>query len=84
MSKPLTTFTVAKLIEALKEFPQDTPVVVSGYESGYENIQPPKLVSLKYQKENKYWDGEFQEVTQEDNDTLNAVVLNRMVRSDDS
>ncbi len=64
MSKPLTTFTVTKLIEALKEFPADTPVVVSGYESGYENIMQPKLAKLQQQKENKYWDGEFQEVEQ--------------------
>jgi len=80
MNKKVTAYTVAKLIEALKEFPQDTPVVVSGYESGYENIQPPKLVSLKYQKENKYWNGEFQESEQESENTLNAITLNRVIR----
>jgi len=80
MSKPLTTFTVAKLIEALKEFPADMPVVVSGYESGYENMMPPKLAKLQQQKENKYWDGEFQEVEQSIENTLDAVVLNRAVR----
>jgi len=76
--------TVAQLIEALKAFPADTPVVVSGYESGYENMMPPKIMKLQHQKENKYWDGEFQEVDQECHDTLNAVVLNRKVRSDDA
>lgn len=84
MSESLTTFTVATLIEALKKFPQDAPIVVSGYESGYENIQSAKFLKVQQKRDNKYWDGEFQEVTQEDSDTLNAVVLNRRVRSDDS
>ena len=76
--------TVAQLIEALKAFPADTPVVVNGYESGYENMMPPKIMKLQHQNENKYWGGEFQEVDQERHNTLNAVVLNRKVRSDDA
>ncbi|MBL4774912.1 MAG: hypothetical protein JKY87_02485 [Mariprofundus sp.] len=75
-------FTVAKLIEALKEFPAETPVVVSGYESGYENIMPPKMIKLQHQKENKYWDGEFQEAEQEDKHVFDAIVLNRVIRHD--
>ena len=82
MNKYVTTFTVAKLIEALKVFPGDTPIVMSGYESGYENIEPPKLTRLQQQKENKYWDGEFQEAEQEGENILDAVVLNRMVRDE--
>jgi len=84
MSEPLTTFTVATFIEALKKFPQDAPVVVSGYESGYEDVLSPKLLKVQQQKGNKYWDGEFQEVEQSDNETLDAVVLSRKVRSDES
>jgi len=75
-------FTVAKLIGALKEFPGDTPVVVSGYESGYENIMPPKMTKLQHQKENKYWDGEFQQVGSDVKESFDAVVLNREVRHD--
>ena len=82
MSKYVTTFTVTKLIEALKVFPGDTLIVMSGYESGYENIEPPKLTKLQQQKENKYWDGEFQETEQEGENVLDAVVLNRMVRDE--
>jgi len=81
MRKKLTTYTVATLIEALKAFPADTPVVVSGYESGYENMMLPKLIQLEQQKENKYWDGEFQEVEQKNENTLNAVALSRVVRN---
>jgi len=81
MRKKLTAYTVATLIEALKKFPADTPVVVSGYESGYENMMLPKLIQLEQQKENKYWDGEFQQTEQEGENTLNAVVLNRVVRN---
>jgi hypothetical protein len=37
---------------------------------------------LQQQKENKYWDGEFQETEQEGENVLDAVVLNRMVRDE--
>ncbi len=37
---------VGELIEILKRFPQDMPVVVSAYESGYENFFIPLLKKL--------------------------------------
>ncbi|MBL4760956.1 MAG: hypothetical protein JKY80_08960 [Mariprofundaceae bacterium] len=82
MNRKATTYTVATLIEALKAFPQDTPIVVSGYESGYENTMPLKLIKLEQNKENKYWDGEFQEITEESEHTLDVVVLSRVVRDE--
>ena len=36
-------FTIRELIEALSSFPPETPVLTSGYENGYENIQQPVL-----------------------------------------
>ncbi len=35
-------YTVRELIKALKKYPEDMHVVVSGYEGGYEDCSPPK------------------------------------------
>ncbi len=80
-------FTAGELIEILKSMPQDLPVVVSGYESGYENFCQPSIKKMKHQPDNPYYDGEFQEVyNEEDNDknekTFKAVALQRVRRID--
>lgn len=84
MSQELTAidnFTVGELINKLKQFPQDLPVLVSGYESGFENLLEPEKIKLIYKPENKYWDGEFQKAEQNDDNILAAVVLQRQLRS---
>ena len=44
-------YTVGELIEVLKEYPKDMPVIVSGYESGCENFYLPIVQkSGTYQK----------------------------------
>lgn len=45
-------FTVGQIIEALKEFPLEWPVVVSGYENGYENFHHPTVSKLKHKPKN--------------------------------
>jgi len=81
MNKSCCAFTVVQLIEALQAFPKDTPVVVSGYEGGYENIQPLLLRRLQHHPQNPYWDGAFQEVKAESEDSFDAVLLSREVRN---
>jgi hypothetical protein len=71
-------FTVGELIEILKKHPLSTPVVVNGYESGYENFYHPIVKKVKHFPENKYWDGEFQI----DKNGLDVLVLEREVRDD--
>ena len=74
--------TVAELIKALQQFPPDMPVVVSGYEGGYENMLTPKIEKLEQNPENPYWEGEFQEPGQlEGGQLTEAVVLQRVLRS---
>ncbi|MBF0234032.1 MAG: hypothetical protein HQK65_13490 [Desulfamplus sp.] len=80
--KEVFSFTVAQLIEVLQTLPQDLPVLVSGYESGYENFYHPELAELKHVPENMYYDGEFQTAEKGDTDTFEAVVLRRVVRAD--
>jgi hypothetical protein len=75
-------FTVAQLFEALKTLPPDLPVLVSGYESGFENFFHPSVLKMKHEPKNPYFDGEFQAAQEGDKDTFDAVVLARVVRDD--
>jgi len=72
------TFTVSDLIKILQLYPDDMPVVVSGYEGGYENFYPPVVKKVVHQPENPYWDGQFQP---DDNGT-EVLLLEREVRND--
>ena len=71
-------FTVGELTEILKEYPKDMPVIVSGYESGYENFYHPIVQKVKHIPENMYWDGEFQI----DENGFDALILERELRND--
>ena len=75
-------FSVGKLIEVLKTLPETLPVVVSGYESGYENFFHPYVCEMKHEPENPYYEGEFQVAEKKDKETFDAVVLQRVERSD--
>ena len=75
-------YTVSDLIEILRAFPPDTPVLTSGYENGYENIQQPALRELVHKPDNPYYDGEFQLAGDGDcdNGLVQAVLLPRLDR----
>ena len=60
MNKNIYNFTVGELIKILQQYPEDMPVVVSGYESGYENLYHPLVKKVKHFPDNHYWDGQFQ------------------------
>ena len=75
-------FTVGELMDILKEHPKDMPVVVSGYESGYENFYHPFVGKVEQQPENSYHDGQFQLVDVSSENTFDALVLERQLRDD--
>lgn len=79
----LNSTTVRELIETLKQMPADLPVLVSGYESGFDKFYNPNTQKLKYMPENSYWDGEYQQPDANDEavDLTEAVVLQRVVRN---
>lgn len=52
-------FTVSELIEILLQYPPDMPVVVSGYENGYENFYHHHVKKVYHFPENPYYDGQF-------------------------
>jgi hypothetical protein len=54
------------------------PVVVSGYENGYENFYHPIVKKVKHRPENPYWDGQFQL----DDNGKEVLLLEREVRND--
>jgi len=80
MDKKITT--VKELIEILKQMPDNLPVFVSGYESGFENFYTPCIENLKYEPKNKYYEGEYQRLSNTDEQSVKAVVLARIVRND--
>ncbi len=78
--KEIFHFTVGQLVEILKSLPQDLPVLTSGYEGGFENIYPPRIINVVHEPENPYYDGEFQTPDKEETNTFKAVVLQRVMR----
>lgn len=71
-------YTVEELIEILKSYPYEMPVIVSGYENGYENFYHPTVQKVAHLPENKYWDGKFQL----DDKGIDVLILEREVRDD--
>ena len=78
-SKPTS---VKELIEILQTFPGDLPVLVSGYETGYERFYAPYVVDLVHHPDNMYWDGEYQHPGEGEVVELSAIILGRMNRDD--
>jgi hypothetical protein len=73
---------VAELIEILKAYPGDLPVLVSGYKSGYECFYHPEIRGVVHRNENMYFDGEFQLPEKGESAEFSAVILERMLRDD--
>lgn len=80
MNKSEFKYTVGQLIEVLKQFPHDLPVVVSGYEDEYENFLPPKIATLKHVPDAPYYYGQFQIDDKTNKNTFKAVLLEREMR----
>ncbi|MCF8222723.1 MAG: hypothetical protein K9J25_06210 [Bacteroidales bacterium] len=78
MNKNIYNFTVGELIEILQQYPEDMPVVESGYENGYENFYHPFVKKVKHFTDNPYWDGQFQL----DENGKEVLLLEREVRND--
>lgn len=54
--------TVKELINRLQQVSnQEMKVVVSGYESGFDDIQEPKFIIAYKKIDNKWWDGKYEQ-----------------------
>jgi hypothetical protein len=70
--------TVGKLIELLKQYPEEMHVLVDGYESGYDEVSKPRMIKKK-KGSSEWYNGKYEEVTnyKRAND---AVVISRKER----
>lgn len=53
--------TIAELIEHLNHYPADMPVLVQGYETGWDSIHALREAVVVPFKKAHEWDGEFRE-----------------------
>jgi len=73
-------FTVEQLIEELKKFPSELPIITDGYEGEYENIISPKIVKVKFVANEPYYNGQFHQTDENEENVFQAVVIAREVR----
>jgi len=52
--------TAQELIEHLKALPPETPVLVEGYETGFDDIVEVKPCEVVHYRHAQGWDGEYQ------------------------
>ncbi len=65
--------TAEELINKLKQLPPDIIIVVRGYEDGYNDILELKPVRIKQIPDSRWYDGEYDDSTDEDG--INAINL---------
>jgi hypothetical protein len=54
--------TVAQLIEQLKNYPSDLPVVVSGYEGGYNDVDTFETIKIVRDYNEEWYYGKHEDV----------------------
>lgn len=62
--------TVAQLIESLKNYPPDLPVVVSGYEGGYNDVDSFENIKIVRDFNKEWYYGKHEDVADIYDDTL--------------
>ena len=79
--------TVAELIRLLQTHPPDMPVMVEGYEDGFDELEPP-LIAVKEMRLDcgeYWWEGRHREswdTRREGSGIVNALALQRPWHSD--
>lgn len=76
--KPITlehVMTVAELIEELRSLPSDLPVLVEGYETGWDGIHSMRELGVESVPNANDWDGEFREALELGQSVQPAVLL---------
>jgi len=73
-------YTVAQLIDELKKFSPELPVITSGYEGEFENILSPNIINVKFVPDEPYYNGQFQQTVEKDKNAFEAVLISREFR----
>ena len=72
---------IKELIKILEKYPQDLEIMVSGYESGYDEISEKRIrkTTLKKVNNSNDYDGDFEEIdfVKNDNPKFEAIILER-------
>ncbi|HEV3157771.1 MAG TPA: hypothetical protein VGZ00_10535 [Candidatus Baltobacteraceae bacterium] len=55
---------VSELIEHLRTFPPDLPVLVEGYETGWDRIHKLRETAIVRFDKAREWDGEYREASE--------------------
>lgn len=71
---------VCELIEVLKQFHGDLPVLTDGYEGGYEKVRPPKTIVVEHEPQKPYYEGEYQDAGEKNGASMKAVAICRSRR----
>lgn len=73
-------YTVAQLIEELKKFPPELPVITTGYEGENENILLPTFINVKFVPDEPCYNGQFHQTIETDENSFEAVLISREFR----
>ncbi len=65
--------TASELINELQKLSPDTKIVIRGYEDGYNDILQLKPEKIKRKTDSKWYEGEYEDSTEED--AIDAVDL---------
>ena len=66
---------VKELIEKLKEFDQESMVIVAGYEGGHDEITGCKPIGLRLNVNDSWYYGRHEESTDHDNCKVDCIAI---------
>ncbi len=71
--------TVAMLKKILQSYPDKMPVVVDGYEEGYDSISITRMriITIVSRAKHTSWEGEFTDATVKDEGAIQSLVIGR-------
>ncbi len=71
--------TVAELMQLLAVLPSDTPVLVSGYESGYDELDSANIQAKTVVRDDSHarYEGEFEDAAYREGQRISCIVLGR-------
>ena len=67
--------TVKDLIDKLKTLPADVPILVQGYEDGFDGIRTVQEITVARNPDAADYNGEYEEADKKDKDAAPAVVI---------
>ncbi|MEI9479140.1 MAG: hypothetical protein WCO26_21560 [Deltaproteobacteria bacterium] len=70
--------TVKELIEQLKQFPSKAPVLIPGYEDGWDEVFRIELKNVTRNPKARWYNGTWEEASKKASDFSEAVLIHRI------